>query len=212
MLALGGFVSSSGVVMWSLVTPVGAIVYSSRRTAVFWFALFVVAVVFAASTDSSLDHTNSIPDWAKTIILVGNFLGPFAVAFGLLAHFVKQNEIAYDLLSLERNRSESLLQKILPTTIASRLKDGPIMVAGRFDHVSVLFADMVGSMQLASTLTTEEMVALLNEIFSEFDSITVRNGVEKISTSGDNYLFASGVPEPRADHAQALGQRCTGDA
>ena len=63
---------------------------------------------------------------------------------------------------------------------------------------------MVGSTQLASTLTPEEMVALLNDVFSKFDSITIRHGVEKISTSGDNYLVASGVPEPRPDHAQAL--------
>lgn len=204
MLALGGFVSSSGVITWSLVTPMGAIVYSSRRMAVFWFVLFVAAVTFAASVDSSLSDTSSVTAWAKTVMFVGNILGPSAVAFGLLAHFVKENETAYGLLDFERERSESLLKNVLPAVIAARLKDGPEMVADRFDNVSVLFGDMVGSTQLASTLSPEEMVALLNEIFSEFDEITVRNGVEKISTSGDNYLVASGVPEPRPDHAQAL--------
>jgi len=204
MLALGGFVSSSGVVMWALVTPMGAIVYSRRKMAFFWFLVFLGVVVFSALIDSSLSGTNDVPQWVRRTMFAGNILGPSAVAFGLLAYFVKQNDLAYELLNFERNRSESLLENVLPTAIAAMLKDGTQMVADRFDHVSVLFADMVGSTQLASTLTPEEMVALLNEVFSEFDSITIRHGVEKISTSGDNYLVASGVPEPRPDHAQAL--------
>lgn len=204
MLALGGFVSSSGVVIWALVTPMGAIVYSRRKMAFFWFLVFLGVVVFSALIDSSLSGTNDVPQWVRRTMFAGNILGPSAVAFGLLAYFVKQNDLAYELLNFKRNRSESLLENVLPTAIAAMLKDGTQMVADRFDHVSVLFADMVGSTQLASTLTPEEMVALLNEVFSEFDSITIRHGVEKISTSGDNYLVASGVPEPRPDHAQAL--------
>ncbi len=84
-----------------------------------------------------------------------------SLAFFLLAYFVKQNDIAYGLVSFERERSESLLQNMLPSSIAARLKDGTEQVANRFDEVSVLFADMVG---------------LLNEIFTEFDSITLRHG------------------------------------
>ena len=204
MIALGGFVSSSAVILWSLVAPIGAIVYSTRRMAFFWFAAFMGAVIFGALIGSSISDDNGIPGWARTTLFAGNVLGPAAVAFGLLAHFVKQNEIAYKLLRLERNRSENLLENILPANIAARLKDDNQMVADKFEQVSVLFADMVGSTELASDLSPEEMVGLLNEVFSQFDSITVEHGVEKISTSGDNYLVASGVPEPRSDHAQAL--------
>jgi len=204
MFALGGFVSSSAVVIWSLITPLGAIVYSTRRMAYFWFVVFMGTVIFGALIDSSISDVNNVPSWAKTILFAGNLLGPSAIAFALLAYFVNQNEISYKLLNFERNRSETLLENVLPAKIAARLKDGTQMVADRFDQVSVLFADMVGSTEMASKLSPEDMVALLNEVFSEFDSITVRHGVEKISTSGDNYLVASGVPEPRSDHAQAL--------
>ncbi len=204
MIALGGFVSSSAVAMWALVTPVGAIVYSTRRMSMFWFVAFLVAVIAAALVDPSLRHTNNIPDWARTTMFVGNVLGPSSIAIFLLAYFVKQNEIAYELLNFERDRSEHLLQNVLPAKIAERLKDGTENVADRFDNVSVLFADMVGSTTLASSLPPEEMVGLLNEIFTRFDSITDRHGVEKISTSGDNYLVAAGVPESRIDHAAAL--------
>ena len=204
MLALGGFVSSSAVVIWALVTPMGAIVYSTKRMSTFWFLAFLGVVIFGTLIDGSLDHTNDVPQWARVTLFAGNILGPSSIAFFLLAYFVKQNDVAYGLLDFERNRSETLLQNMLPAKIAARLKDGPENVADRFDEVSVLFADMVGSTVLASSLSPEEIVGLLNEIFSEFDSITLRHGVEKISTSGDNYVVASGVPEVRADHAVAL--------
>lgn len=182
LLLLGGFVSSSAVLTWALVTPMGAIVYSSRRMSNFWFVAFLGAVIFGALIDSSLDHANSVPAWARMTLFAGNILGPSSLAFFLLAYFVKQNDIAYGLVSFERERSESLLQNMLPSSIAARLKDWTEQVANRFDEVSVLFADMVG---------------LLNEIFTEFDSITLRHGVEKISTSGDNYVVAAGIPEVR---------------
>jgi adenylate cyclase len=203
-LSLGGFVSSSGVVIWALVTPMGAIVYSSKRMSIFWFAAFLAAVIFSALIDPYLDQTNSVPGWARTGLFAGNMIGPSSIAFFLLAYFVKQNDIAYGLLNFERDRSEKLLQNVLPAKIAARLKDGTQNVADRFDQISVLFADMVGSTVLATSLTPEDMVGLLNEIFTEFDSITLRHGVEKISTSGDNYLVAAGVPEVRPDHAIAL--------
>lgn len=204
MLALGGFVSSSGVVIWSLVTPMGAIVYSSRRMSIFWYVAFLTAVVFGALIDPSLSHTNSVPGWARTVLFAGNVVGPSSIAFFLLAYFVKQNESAYRLLNFERDRSEKLLQNMLPATIAARLKDSDDLIADRFDVISVLFADVVGSTELAGSLSPEEMVTLLNEVFSHFDSITLEYGVEKISTSGDNYVVAAGVPESRADHAVTL--------
>ncbi len=204
MIALGGFVSSSAVAMWALVTPMGAMVYSTRRMSIFWFMAFLGGVMVAALIDPSLRHTNNIPDWARTVMFAGNVLGPSSIAFFLLAYFVKQNDVAYELLNFERDRSENLLQNMLPAKIAGRLKVGNELIADRFEQVSVLFADMVGSTELAGRLSPEEMVGLLNEVFSHFDSITVEHGVEKISTSGDNYVVAAGVPEPRADHAQAL--------
>ncbi|MDG0869924.1 hypothetical protein GKN94_02785 [Candidatus Lucifugimonas marina] len=204
MIALGGFVSSSAVVIWSLVTPMGAIVNSTKRLSMFWFAMFVGVVIYGAMIDGSLDQANNLPDWARLTLFAGNILGPSSIAFFLLIYFVRQNDNAYELVEYERRRSEALLDNVLPSAIAARLKDGTESVADRFDEVSVLFADMVGSTTLAAQLSPEEMVGLLNEIFTEFDEITLRHGVEKISTSGDNYVVAAGVPEVRADHAGAL--------
>ena len=93
---------------------------------------------------------------------------------------------------------------VLPAEIAEELKDNNRTIADHFDAVSVLFADVVGSTSLTIKLEPVIMVSLLNEVFSHFDTLVDKYGVEKIRTIGDNYMVASGVPRPRSDHAVAL--------
>jgi guanylate cyclase len=93
----------------------------------------------------------------------------------------------------------------LPKEIAPILKGGEMTIAERFESASVLFADIVGSTPLFSELTPEEAVEWLNEVFTLFDHLVEKYGLEKIRTIGDNYMVASGVPVPNPDHAQAIG-------
>ena len=64
--------------------------------------------------------------------------------------------------------------------------------------------ELVGFTQMSAKLTPSELVTLLNKLFSEFDRIARRHGVEKIKMIGDAYMAVAGVPEPRTDHAQAV--------
>ena len=107
-------------------------------------------------------------------------------------------------LTLEREKSENLLLNILPKEIAEILKEKEGTIAEHFDQASVLFADIVGFTPLTLKMAPDEMVDLLNEIFSHFDSLEEKYGVEKIRTIGDNYMVASGVPQSRSDHAPPL--------
>jgi class 3 adenylate cyclase len=118
----------------------------------------------------------------------------------------KRIEVRTHELELERARSESLLLNILPQEIAQTLKERSGTIAQRFDQASVLFADMVGFTPLSAEMTPEEMVELLNTIYSFYDSLTEKYGLEKIRTIGDNYMVASGVPRVRPDHAKALAR------
>jgi adenylate cyclase len=93
---------------------------------------------------------------------------------------------------------------ILPKEIAAILKNESRTIADHYDEASVLFADMVGFTPLSAQLPPVEMVELLNEVFSYFDSLLDKYSVEKIRTIGDSYMVASGVPRGRPDHAQAL--------
>ena len=107
-------------------------------------------------------------------------------------------------LDAERAESERLLLNILPEPVAQRLKTEPGVIAERYEAASVLFADIVGFTPLSETLTAEEMVEWLNEVYSAFDGFVQRHGVEKIRTIGDGYMVAAGVPFPRDDHAEAI--------
>ncbi len=108
-------------------------------------------------------------------------------------------------------RSERLLKNVLPVTIAERLQDQPDQpIANSFDEATVMFADIVGFTKLSKRLGAEEMVFLLNEIFTEFDRVGTELNTEKIKTIGDAYMAVSGVPEPVEDHAEKVVQLALG--
>ena len=112
---------------------------------------------------------------------------------------------AFSLASDAEARSEQLLRNVLPEQIADRLREEPEqIIADRFDEATVMFADIVGFTKLARELSPEELVNVLNLIFSEFDQIGTDIGTEKIKTIGDAYMAVSGVPEPNETHAKDI--------
>jgi adenylate cyclase len=135
-----------------------------------------------------------------------NILGPSVTTFALLEHFVRSRDRAHRLLAAEQERSETLLLSIFPRPIAERLKMSQGVIAERSEEVSVLFADITGFTPVAERLRAEEVVFLLDEVFSAFDELVARYGLEKIKTIGDGYLVAAGIPTPRTDHAEAAAR------
>lgn len=109
-------------------------------------------------------------------------------------------------LRYHRRQSERLLINILPYQIAQRLKSHPNTIADSFDNITVLFADLVNFTAASSQIPPRELVNLLNDIFSTFDHLAERYGLEKIKTIGDAYMAASGLPIPRRDHATAAAR------
>ncbi|MBT3927892.1 MAG: adenylate/guanylate cyclase domain-containing protein [Rhodospirillaceae bacterium] len=107
-------------------------------------------------------------------------------------------------IATERSRYHDLLVRILPASIAERMRAGEQHIADRFDEASVLFVDIVGFTRLSARLKPEEIVALLEKVFAAFDELVEKHGLEKIKTIGDAYLVAAGLPVPRADHAEAI--------
>ncbi|MCA9657896.1 MAG: response regulator, partial [Myxococcales bacterium] len=109
-------------------------------------------------------------------------------------------------LRIEQERSDQLLLNILPRPIANRLKEGQRQIADYFPDVTVLFCDLVGFTQISERLPPAELVAMLNKIFSMFDLLAEKHGLEKIKTIGDEYMIAGGLPMPRKDHAEAVAE------
>jgi class 3 adenylate cyclase len=196
--SLGGFVDASAVCLWALVAPLGALVFSGPRQAIPWFGAFVVLLAVSAGLEGSLpDHSDEIPDWIATAFFGLNLAVPSLTAFALLEYFVR-------LLGAERERSERLLLNILPAPIAERLKRSTGVIAERREEVTVLFADLAGFTPTVERLPPEDVVTLLDQLFSAFDGLVEERRLEKIKTLGDGYMVAGGIPTVRADHAEAI--------
>ena len=94
----------------------------------------------------------------------------------------------------------------MPKAIAERLKRGEENIADSYAEVSVLFADIVGFTILSTKVTPNQLIQLLNRIFSAFDALSEKYGLEKIKTIGDAYMVVGGLPTPRDDHAVAIAE------
>src|ERR687886_211193 len=121
-------------------------------------------------------------------------------------HDITQRKKMESELRKERNKTENLLLNLLPEPIAERLKEEPGVIADKFEKATILFADLVNFTHISTTMPATKLVYLLNEIFSSFDELTEKHGLEKIKTIGDAYMVAGGIPIARPDHAEASAE------
>lgn len=206
MMALGGFINSSAVILWSFICPLGALLFAEYKQSPRWLTAYLVLVIISGVIQPYFNTTNNLPEWLVTTFFVLNIGAVSTIAFVLMHYFVGEKELAYRLLRVEQGRSESLLLNVLPQEIAVRLKDGEQNIADYYPSVSILFADLVGFTPLTSQLSPSEMVQILNMIYSHFDTLIEAFGAEKMRTIGDSYMIASGLPRAREDHAQILAR------
>ena len=197
MMTLGGFVNGSAVIIWSLISPLGALLFDGPRYAPRWFLAFISLVVLSVFLQPYVGFSNNLSLGMVRFFFVINLIGVSSIVFLMVYFFVGQR-------NMFQEKSESLLLNILPKEIVAILKNKPRTIADHFDGASILFADVVNFTPLSATMTPTELVELLNEVFSYFDLLTDKYGLEKIKTIGDCYMVASGVPRPRTDHAQVL--------
>ena len=206
MLALGGFVNSSAVILWSFLSPLGALLFDEPRHAPFWFGGFLLTVIVSGFLEPHLRMANNLPHSLIIFFFVMNVGIVSVISFTLLYSFVRQKNATLNLLQLEQKKSESLLLNILPKEIAAILKNESRIIADYYESASVLFADMVNFTPMSTEMSPAAMVELLNEIFSHFDTLVEKYDLEKFKTIGDSYMVAAGVPLPRSDHAQVLSR------
>jgi class 3 adenylate cyclase len=201
-MLVGGFLPSGGVALWGILAPLGALVFLEVRAAVRWFVAFVVVFLVLGVAGEILFPDADLPSAFTSTMLALNVVGTATIAFTVLALFARQRDAAMRALRAEQRRSEALLVNILPESIAERLKAATQTIADDFASASILFADVVDFTQLAQRLTAAEVVRFLDELFSRFDALVERHGLEKIKTIGDCYMAAAGAPDPLGDHAR----------
>ena len=197
---LGGYVASSAVSLWALVAAIGTLFFFTADESIPWFVAFLGLTGLSGLLDPILSrHSAAIPEAIRTAFFVLNVTGVALTAYLMLQFAVRARDEAFA-------RSEGLLLNVLPKAIAERLKREPGVIADAHEEVTVLFADVVGFTPLTERTEPARVVGLLDEVFSAFDALAARHGLEKIKTIGDAYMVAAGLPEPRPDHAEAMAE------
>ncbi len=207
--AIGSFVSSSGVALLALLAPIGAMVCYGPRESIPWFFAYVVLTVMSGIFDFFLasGESHGMPIKTVAVFFVLNFTIISTMVYLLLRHFVQERNRyekrlaeQHDLVRTEREKSEKLLLSILPPHIAERLKSQPGTIADGFADVSVMFADVVDFTRLAEEFTPNQVVSFLDEVFTRFDQLSEKHGLDKIKTIGDAYMVVGGLAGERLNY------------
>jgi adenylate cyclase len=205
MIPLGGFLGAGGVGLWGILAPLGALVFDRVASAVRWYVAFAIVFLGSGVAGELVGPVSpQVPRWFTTTMLGLNITVGGAIVFTLLAVFAGERSAALAALRVEQAKAEDLLLNILPSSIAERLKAQTRPIADHFSSASILFADVVDFTPWSERLEPEEVVGHLDLLFTHFDGLAERYGLEKIKTIGDCYMVAAVVPTPRADHAHAL--------
>jgi class 3 adenylate cyclase len=174
-----------------------------RYAAVIGFVLIVIHNVGAIFSGESAEDL-IFGDYFLVILAFVGTIGAYVIDRSGRLVFLRERQ-----LERERQRSDGLLRNILPDTIADRLKErDPATehghIAEAYPEVTVLFADLVGFTQQSGRARPAEIVSALDEVFTRFDAIADRWGLEKIKTIGDAYMAVAGAPDPGADDAEEV--------
>ncbi|MFQ5967586.1 MAG: adenylate/guanylate cyclase domain-containing protein [Acidimicrobiia bacterium] len=199
-LAMGGYANSGAYFMWGIAATVSSALVLRRPGTIAVGVFYGVLAIVFGFLEQTLQAGRPPPDPALPAILFPYILiGTLTLVVPVLVYFLGR-------LAAERERAESLLLNVLPESIAERLKRDPGVIADDYPACSVLFADLVGFTSHTQQVSAQELVEELNRIFSAFDGLADRHGVQKIKTLGDGYMAVAGVPIPRDDHLDVACQ------
>ncbi|MBX3648076.1 MAG: adenylate/guanylate cyclase domain-containing protein [Rhodocyclaceae bacterium] len=214
--SIGNFITASGITIWGLLAPVGAILFFGTREAFGWFIAYLFLLAMSGFFDFHLasmeiQTKQQIPIKTAVVFFALNFAAVSTIVFLLLRFATVEKQKAqarltetHHLLQIEQERSERLLLNILPGSVAERLKNSNQTIADGFADVTVMFADIVNFTQVASGMAPTQVFTMLNRIFSSFDEMAERYGLEKIKTIGDAYMVAGGLNDEQTDYSDAI--------
>lgn len=214
--SIGNFITSSGIAIWGLLAPVGALLFFGVREAFGWFIAYLFLLAMSGYFDfhlaeAELQTKTQVPVRTAVVFFALNFAAVATIIFLLLRFAIVEKQRAqtrlndaHRLLQIEQERSERLLLNILPGPVAERLKNSNQTIADGFADVTVMFADIVNFTHVAEGMAPTQVFAMLNRIFSSFDELAEEYGLEKIKTIGDAYMVAGGLNDGQADYSVAI--------
>ncbi len=199
---IGGYQASSGIAIWAILSPIGALMILGTSQSTAWFLLFaLLACLSWFLNDQFMLNSLPIPADIKDTFFLMNIMGTTCILYAVMRYFQSQKERTLKELALEQARSEKLLLNVLPQSIANRLKDNDMRIADSHESVTVLFADIAGFTKLTASISATQLVDMLSQLFSQFDQLAEKHGLEKIKTIGDGYMVVGGAPNHLDNHA-----------
>ncbi len=191
----GGITGSSQGLVWSFLVPAYAIMALGPGRATPWFLAYLAIVALMVVLDSSI--RDAIGPRPYVLLLIGqvqNAVVPLTIVFLLLRYTDVRRRAA-------EAQVDELLTNAIPSSIAKRLRRGERRIAEAHPSTTVVFADIVGFTPWAQRTPPDQVVELLDSMFTTFDELVEQHGLEKIKTIGDAYMAVAGAPQARPDHA-----------
>src|SRR5215213_3506630 len=200
--------TDSGIQMNYLSAAGFAILYVGTERLLLASALTIAAVLLIIALQVvAPDNTGLLSEGAMLGNFIASAVGTATILFATVFYAMREADRAQAVAEREYQRSEALLENILPATVASQLKSSTAaVIADKYNEASVLFADMAGFTARVSDTAPGDLVHFLNAVFTAFDRLVERHGLEKIKTTGDSYMVLGGAPVLRPDHAAALAR------
>ena len=182
---LGGIIKGGAVFLGASLCPLGAAFFCSAKTARVWFALYFLAMVITFTAECYLSTLTT----RQSLLFFMNYMGVMTITFcGAFTFRVR--------LDTEYDRSEKLLDNVLPRSIAKRLKEGEIHIIDHFDGVTILFVDLVGFTVASAKMRPSFLIGcFLADVFSAWEQVCVSRSMEKIKTIGDAFMVVGGLDE-----------------
>ena len=213
--SIGSYVTSSGVMLWALLAPIGVMVFQGPKESIPWFFAYIVMTAVSGFFDYYLaygsERQTGLPLQTIAVFFVLNFAAMSTIVYLLVVYFVRAKDRLkteldeqHRLVKIEQERSERLLLNVLPAKVAERLKRDSSVIADGIADCTVMFADLTDFTRLAEEMPPRDMVVMLNEVFSWFDQLAENLGVEKIKTVGDAYMVAGGLLESDSKYTEAV--------
>lgn len=214
---LGGFAASSAVIIWSILAPIGALMFAGTRLAFPWFLAYLLLMTLSGILDIRFPgRAESLAPSVMVIFFVLNAVGVSTIAFLLIRYFVRERERAMDALgkaheevSQDRERIskiKSVLAHFVPSTAKDMIEKDPdwAMQDKYIQDATVFFLDVEGFTTLVQKYPHEEINQAIESYFSMFFDIIQRMGGDINETAGDGMMVIFLDPDPHTHPGKAV--------
>jgi class 3 adenylate cyclase len=203
MIALGGYASSSAVIIWSLTSPLGALVLKGRIEALRWFFAFIGLLLISMFLEGKTSFSSNLPEYVIIVFFVMNITGTSFTSFIILRHFVGEKNLALTLLEKKHEWIKDAFSAYVSPNLVDHLINHPdeLKLSGERRECTFVFTDLVGFTSLVEQSDPSTLVTYLNEYFEGMIEIVFRHDGTVSKIMGDALAVMFSAPVVQENHA-----------